>query len=73
MNISDMQIEAAKRGETIRLTADDVEIVMVRADIFDQRGSTSDNPRATYAAILKAIDEQDEDTEQYLEYLDEAR
>jgi hypothetical protein len=29
-------IQAAKRGETVRLTADDVEIVVLRADVFDK-------------------------------------
>ena len=73
MHLTAEHIEAAKRGETVRLAADDVEIVVLRADIYEQHAASRDNPIATYAAVLSVLDQEDEDPAQYWEYLDEAR
>ncbi len=67
--ITDEQIKAAEQGEAIRVFAG-VELVLVRADVYDQLVNVFD-PRETYPAVVGALG--DEDPDQYLEYLDEAR
>jgi hypothetical protein len=36
MNVTAEEVQAAKRGEAVRLTADDVEVVLLRADLYDR-------------------------------------
>jgi hypothetical protein len=36
MNLPHDQIEAAKRGEAVKIAADDVELVILRADIYER-------------------------------------
>lgn len=66
MVLSDELVEAAKRGETVRVTADDVEIVVLRADLFDS--ARQDDVRMTYPAVLRAWD-RDENPDDYADYL----
>jgi hypothetical protein len=58
-----VDIEPAKRGEPVRVTADGVEMVIVRADVYDRvtRILEADeiNPRDAYSAILRAWDQDD--------------
>ena len=72
MVISEQQIEAAKRGEPVHLQADDVDVVMLRADLFSQlqAGQAGGDPRAAYPAILRAWDQDDDTPEDYEEYRD---
>lgn len=73
MEITKEQLQAAEQGEPVRLQTDDVELVVVRADVFDGLAGVLDHPRETYSAVLKALDQADEDPGQYLEYLNESR
>jgi len=68
--ITQEQIHAAEQGAAIRVQAG-VELVLVRADLYDRLTRLLDDPAETYAAVLEALDE--ENPEQYLEYLDEAK
>lgn len=69
MNISTQQLDAAKRGEAVRLQADDVEVVLLRADLFRQMEiqQQADDPRQAYPAVLRAWDA-DDDPDSYEEY-----
>jgi hypothetical protein len=71
MNISQDQIRAVEQGEAVRLHADDVELVVLRADLYERLAGVSDSPREAYPAVLKALG--DDDPDQFLEYLDETR
>jgi hypothetical protein len=68
--INSDQIRAAEQGATIRVQAG-VELVLIRADYYDQLLANADDPTPTYPAILEAL--ADEDPDQYLEYLNETR
>ena len=68
--ITEQQIQAAEQGKAIRVQAG-VELVLVRADLYDRLAGQFDDPTDTYPAVLEAL--ADEDPDQYLEYLDEAK
>ena len=68
--ITQEQIHAAEQGAAIRLPGS-VELVLVRADIYDRLTNASDDPADTYAAVVEALG--DENPDQYLEYLDETK
>lgn len=68
--ITQEQIDAAEQGTAIRVHGN-VELVLLRADIYDRLASVFDDPSETYAAVLEALG--DENPDQYLEYLDEAQ
>ncbi|MEX0725133.1 MAG: hypothetical protein WEB58_19695 [Planctomycetaceae bacterium] len=67
--ITKEQIEAAEHGETIRVQAG-VELVLIRADVYDKLTHAID-PSDTYPAVIAAL--ADEDPDQYLEYLDDSQ
>ncbi len=58
-----VDIDAAKSGEPIRVMAEGVEMVILRADVYDRvkRVLEADeiDPRDTYAAVLRAWDQDD--------------
>jgi len=68
-----VDIEAAKSGEPIHVMAAGVELVILRADVYDRvkRIIESDeiDPRDVYPAILRAWD-QDDNPEDYEVYRD---
>lgn len=68
--ITHEQIQAAEQGTAIRVPGN-VELVLVRADVYDRLTRLLDDPSETYPAVIEALD--DENPDQYLEYLDEAR
>lgn len=72
MNLTNEQLEAAEKGETVRVRANHVELVLLRADVYETLTAASESPRATYPAVFKVVD-QDDDPDQYLEYLDGPR
>ncbi|HUQ68151.1 MAG TPA: hypothetical protein VM165_01435 [Planctomycetaceae bacterium] len=79
MTLTSEQAAAVKDGEPIRVTPPEVgaDCVLVRADVYDRVRSLVETggdfqPRETYPAVLKALDQIDESPEQYLEYLSQA-
>jgi hypothetical protein len=68
--ISEEQIHAAEQGAAIRVPGN-VELILLRADIYDRLTLAFDDPTETYAAVLEALG--DDDPDQYLEYLDETQ
>ena len=66
MTLTKEQQQALQKGESIRIEVDGTRCVLIREDLYDEA-----SPRASYAAVLKALDKDDESPEQYLEYLDE--
>ncbi|MFN0197496.1 MAG: hypothetical protein ACKVT0_12190 [Planctomycetaceae bacterium] len=67
--ITQEQIEAAEQGGTIRVQAG-VELVLIRADVYDKLTHAID-PSDIYPAVIAALG--DEDPDQYLEYLHESK
>jgi hypothetical protein len=68
------QLKALDQGEPIPVRIEDKDCVVVHKEVFDRlKGLLYDNsewvPREAYPAILRAIDSDDEDTDQYLDYL----
>jgi hypothetical protein len=52
----------------VPIVINQTECVLVRKDIFERLQGDFD-PRSTYAAVLKAWDADDDDPQQYQEYL----
>lgn len=73
MNITREQILAAEQGEPVRIQTPDAELVVLRADLYDKLTNQNTSPRETYASVLQALDQDDDNPDQYLEYLDETR
>ena len=74
MILSADQLKALGQGEPIPVRIEDKECVVVQKDVFDRlQGLMYDAsdllPREAYAVVLQAIDADDEDTDQYLDYL----
>jgi hypothetical protein len=74
MILSADQLKALGQGEPIPVRIDDKDCVVVQKDVFDRlKGLLYDDtewiPRKAYPSILLAIDADDEDTDQYLDYL----
>ncbi|SFJ39326.1 hypothetical protein [Planctomicrobium piriforme] len=69
MNLSDAQLEAVKNGEAVRVDADNIEMVVIRSELFYRLDHTQEQPRSSYAAVLKVLDQADEDPGQYLDYV----
>ena len=59
MELTKEQIESAQKGKVVRVQTDQGEIVIVKAEIYDQlAGLVYDelDPREAYPAVLKAWD-----------------
>jgi hypothetical protein len=56
MNVTAEEMQAAKRGEAVRLTADDIEVVLIRADLYDRiKGAIYDDSPLTQEERLALI------------------
>lgn len=75
MTLSPDQLHALEGGQPVLLTVMGTPCIVVRQDVYERTVSSSgeETPRDSYAAVLKALDACDEDTEQYLAYLNETR
>jgi hypothetical protein len=77
MNITPEQKHALDSGEAINVTVDGLPCVVLPQEKYDRvqqliEGDDRDfDPREMYPLILKALDADDENPEQYLEYLDD--
>lgn len=72
MTLTHNQADAVRKGESVVLDVDGIPCVLVRQDVFENvRRAAEPSPRASYPAVLKALDQDDESAGQYLEYLDE--
>jgi hypothetical protein len=58
MTIRTDHVEAAKRGEAVRLEADQVPLVLVRADIYERMRESFD-PRDAYPLVNEVMREDD--------------
>jgi len=61
--------DALLEGRPIRILVDDIPCILVREEVFEALPGP-DDVRAVYPLILKAWDSDDEDPEQYFEYLE---
>ena len=61
---------ALESGNPIRVLVDEIPCVVVREDVFDAASQSEDDVRSTYPLILRAWDSEDENPDQYLEYLE---
>jgi hypothetical protein len=59
MTIAADSIDAARRGETVRLEAGEVSLVLLRADVFERLRDSLD-PRDGYAFVNEVLREDDE-------------
>lgn len=75
MTLTAEQRQAIQRGEAVPVTIDGNRCVIVREEALLETTQREDeeSPRSRYAAVLKAIDSDDENTDQYLEYLNDPR
>lgn len=73
MTLTQEQRNAIDRGQPVPIVVDGTPCVLVREDVFEQSLHEDSGPRSAYAAVLKALDRDDENTDQYLEYLNESR
>lgn len=74
MTLTAEQRQAIQRGEAVSVTIDGNRCVIVREETLqDVQEAGEESPRSRYAAVLKAIDSDDENTDQYLEYLNDPR
>ena len=73
MTLTDEQREAINKGQAISVMVEGTRCVLVREDFFTDGVRIEPNPRAMYNEVVKVLDQMDENADQYLEYLDEAR
>lgn len=74
MLLSADQLKALGQGEPVPITIDNHEFVVVKKDVFDKLRLDSESTNVEgYVAVLSAIDQDDENIDQYLDYLDESR
>ena len=68
MKVSTEQIEAIERGETVQVTLDDTECVIIRKDLYEKLGLLEVRPEEAYPVILEAWDSSGspEDSTDYL-------
>jgi hypothetical protein len=71
MELDPQQQIAVKQGVAVPVIVAQTECVVVRKDVYEQSLADGD-PRNTYAAVLKAWDADDNDPQQYEEYLRDA-
>lgn len=78
MNLTNDQKQALEKGNAVPVTVDETRYVIVREDVFEKLKSLpvayddGDFPISEiYPAILAAWDKDDENPEQYLEYLED--
>lgn len=69
MNLTNEEQRAVEGGRAVPVTIGQAECVVVRKDVYE-RTLVDVSPRQTYPSVLRAIDKDDKNTEQYLEYLD---
>jgi hypothetical protein len=76
MVLTEDQLRALAQGEPIPVRIADKDCVVVQREVFEHmRGQVLDDsdatPRDTYPMVLKAIDKDDENHDQYLAYLED--
>lgn len=59
MTVEINQFEAAKRGEPVRISADEVQFVLLRADVYERLRDSLD-PREGYSLINDVMRDDDE-------------
>jgi hypothetical protein len=67
LNLTSDQQLAIQNGVAVPVTINDTECVLVRKDVFERADDF--DPRPLYPSILKAWDADDENPDQYREYL----
>lgn len=60
-------------GQPLRIVIDDIPCVVLREDLFDAAEASDEDVRAAYPSVLRAWDADDENPEQYLEYLEQLK
>lgn len=68
MKLTKAQSEAVSRGEKVSVKVGDVDCILIREDRFEKMQQIRETEE-TYSAVIEALD--DENPEQYLEYLNE--
>ncbi|WP_339734067.1 hypothetical protein [uncultured Gimesia sp.] len=68
MKLSKEQSEAVSRGEKVSIKVGDVDCILIREDLFEKIQHIRETEE-TYSAVIESLD--DENPEQYLEYLNE--
>jgi hypothetical protein len=72
MNLTQEQEEAIQAGEPVEVELARKPCIILPKETYQEMRETEPSPRETYSNVLKAIDQDDENPEQYLEYLEEA-
>lgn len=72
MNLNKELEKALLAGEPIEVELAGKTCVILSKEVYQQIRDDDFSPRETYARVLKAIDKDDENPEQYLEYLKDA-
>ncbi len=72
MQLTEDQEKAIQAGQAIEVILAGTACVILSQNSYRQLLETEPSPRETYAMVLKAIDQDDEYPEQYLEYLKDA-
>jgi hypothetical protein len=72
MTLSTDQWQAIVDGQAVELIIQGTRCVVIRQDLYERAASMIEtNPRQSYGAVLKVLDQFDESPEQYLEYLND--
>ncbi|QEG14964.1 hypothetical protein [Gimesia maris] len=68
MNLTQAQSEAVSRGEIVSIKVGELDCILIREDLFEKLQKIRDTEES-YSAVIEALD--DENPDQYLEYLNE--
>lgn len=68
MKLTQAQSEAVSRGEKVSIKVGELDCILIREDLFEKLQEIRDTEE-TYSAVIEALD--DENPDQYLEYLNE--
>lgn len=78
MELNNEQKQALEQGEAVPVTVDETRCVVVREDVYERiRSLPVDyddgdyDVSETYPAIIEVLNQEDENPEQYLEYLED--
>lgn len=68
MKLTQAQSEAVSRGEIVSIKVGELDCILIREDLFEKLQKIRDTEES-YSAVIEALD--DENPDQYLEYLNE--
>lgn len=75
MSLTIDQTQSLDAGRAVGIDVDGRDCIVILRTVYDrvrcvlEEQHDEESPRATYAAVLKAWDQDDENPQQYLEYL----